>query len=76
LRRRTRSEKAPEATWRRLAADAATPSMSPISEVRRPRTLARKSGRTLTTISVEMSVRKLVALAAHTLRGIRRRALS
>ena len=34
-----------------------------------PSTLARKSGRTLMTISLEMSMKKLVRLTAHTLRG-------
>ena len=34
-----------------------------------PSTLARNSGRTLMTISLEMSIKKLVRLTAHTLRG-------
>ena len=65
----TRSERAPEKALSRLEVDSASPSISPMVAVRAPRTLARKRGRTFSTISLETSVRKLVRLAAQTLRG-------
>jgi hypothetical protein len=52
-----------------LTTASATPSITPMMLVLTPRTLARKRGRTLMTISLEMSIRKLVRLTAHTLRG-------
>jgi hypothetical protein len=42
--------------------------MRPIAAVRTPRTLVRKSGSTSKTISLDTSVRKLVADATQTLR--------
>ncbi len=48
--------------------DAATPSISPMVAVPTPSTFDRKSGSTFWIISLEMSVRKLVALSTQTLR--------
>ena len=47
--------------------------MSPISTVPTPSTLARKSGKTFTNISLETSVKKLARLVAQTLRGSERK---
>ncbi|NIO70910.1 MAG: hypothetical protein GTN71_18220, partial [Anaerolineae bacterium] len=53
----------------RLAVASAMPSMRPMMLVFTPSTLDRNRGRMLITISLEMSMKKLVRLAAHTLRG-------
>ncbi len=47
----------------------ATPSITPMTLVFTPSTFARNSGRMFITISLETSMKKLVALTAHTLRG-------
>ena len=52
----------------KLAVDSATPSMRPIVAVPTPMTLARKRGNKLVTISLDTSVKKLVALVIQTLR--------
>jgi hypothetical protein len=67
------SDSQPEKSFRMLAIASAIPSMTPMILVLTPRTLARNSGRMLMTISLEMSIRKLVRLTAHTLRGSCRR---
>jgi hypothetical protein len=69
LRACTLSDSQPEKTWSRLAVASEIPSMRPMTLVRTPSTLLRKSGRMLMTISLEMSMKKLVRLTAHTLRG-------
>ena len=47
----------------------ATPSMTPMTLVFTPSTFARNNGRMFSTISLDTSMKKLVALTAHTLRG-------
>ena len=67
------SENHPENSFSRLAVASAMPSMTPIKLILTPKTLNRKRGRMLITISLEMSIKKLVRLTAHTLRGRSRR---
>lgn len=45
------------------------PSIRPIRLVRTPRMLKRNRGNIFITISLEMSIKKLVRLTAHSLRG-------
>ena len=56
----------------RLAVVSATPSMRPMTAMRTLRTLARKSGMRWTSISLAMSLRKLVSERTQTFLGIER----
>jgi len=64
LRLRSLSESQPEKTFRTLDVASAMPSMIPIIFVFTPRTEERNSGRRFRTISLEISIRKLVRLTA------------
>src|SRR5512133_121047 len=70
------SDNMPDAIFVRLAVVSATPSISPMTAVRTPSTLARKNGIRLTSISEETSVSNDVIVTTHTLRGKRLRAFS
>ena len=72
LRARSWWDSQPEKTLSRLAVISATPSIRPMMLVLTPSTPERNSGRRLITISLEMSMKKLVRLTAHTLRGSER----
>jgi hypothetical protein len=72
LRAPSRSESQPEKTLSRLAVASAMPSIRPMMPLPTPSTLLRKRGRRLITISLEMSIKKLVRLTAQTLRGSER----
>ena len=63
------SETQPEKSFKMLAVASAIPSIKPIIFVFTPNTLERNRGRILITISLEISMKKLVRLTAQTLRG-------